>query len=132
MDNPRASLAILKVLEKYLRLKDIDYTPLLAAERLFEEEIERILDFIKKPLELEDLEDPITFDDIEQIKSTLAEQTHVPDSARKQIEELFRKAGHDPAVAVELKKKLDEWHVYDVYEDRFLAIFRKVNEDHIK
>jgi len=49
----------------------------------------------------------------------------LPLDARLRIEELFRqviKGERDPK---ELKSELDRWNVYDEYEDRFLAIFRK-------
>ena len=129
IENPRASLVLLEVVEKYLSLiKVIDYTELAIAEKIFEEEIGRLLEFIKRPLEADDEEDPITSDDIEQIRKSLASQKKIPDSARRKIEELFNKAKDTPHLAMELKKKLDEWHVYSEYEDRFLQLFKEKEE----
>ena len=49
----------------------------------------------------------------------------VPADARLRIEELFSRAGRGEADPSELKKELDRWHLFDEYQDRFLAIFHK-------
>ena len=49
----------------------------------------------------------------------------VPVDARLRIEELFRMVSRGEVDPSELKEELDHWNLFDEYEDRFLAIFRK-------
>jgi len=49
----------------------------------------------------------------------------VPVDARLRIDELFRMVSRGEVDPSELKEELDRWNLFDEYEDRFLAIFRK-------
>ncbi len=49
----------------------------------------------------------------------------VPADARVRIEELFSKTATGELEPSELKKELDRWGLFEEYEDRFLAIFKK-------
>jgi hypothetical protein len=49
----------------------------------------------------------------------------VPVDARVRIEELFSKVLKDEAEPHELRDELDRWDLFEEYEDRFLAIFKK-------
>jgi len=49
----------------------------------------------------------------------------VSTDARLRIEELFRQVSRGEIDPSELKAELDRWNVFEEYEDRFLAIFRK-------
>ena len=49
----------------------------------------------------------------------------VPVDARVRIEELFTKVAKGKAEPHELKAELDRWGLFDEYENRFLAIFKK-------
>jgi hypothetical protein len=49
----------------------------------------------------------------------------VPIDGRVRIEELFSRVLKGEAEPGELKDELDHWGVFEEYEDRFLAIFRK-------
>ena len=51
--------------------------------------------------------------------------TKIPESVKKKIEGLFKKARDDISCADELKKELDHWSIYKEYEDRFLDLFKK-------
>jgi hypothetical protein len=78
---------------------------------------------VKQP---EEHEKPISDEEIEKIRKTLAAQSRIPESAKKKIEELFDSSMKDIAKAAELKKELDTWNVYKEYEDRFLGFnYRK-------
>ena len=48
----------------------------------------------------------------------------VPGAAVQQIDRLFRDAERGGSVG-ELKRELDRWGLFDYYEDRFLALFRR-------
>lgn len=121
IENPKASLAVLEVLKNVLNL-DIDLNELQLASKVMEEEIENLIDYLKRP---EEHEKPISYEEIDKIRKTLAAQSKIPNSAKKKIEELFSSALKDIAKAIELKKELDSWNVYKEYEDRFLDLFRK-------
>lgn len=49
----------------------------------------------------------------------------VPADARVRIEELFKMVGSGDLDPGELKSELDRWGLFEEYEDRFLAIFKK-------
>jgi hypothetical protein len=49
----------------------------------------------------------------------------IPAEARARIEELFQLAAKGEIEPGELKDELDHWGLFDEYEDRFFAIFRK-------
>jgi len=49
----------------------------------------------------------------------------VPVDARLRIEELFRTVSRGEIDPSELKAELDRWDLFEEYEDRFFAIFRK-------
>ena len=48
----------------------------------------------------------------------------IPEYIMEKIEKLFRDAKTDKAKAPDLKKELDRWDLYHLYEDRFLDLFR--------
>ncbi len=122
IENPKASLAILEALKKAISL-DIDLNDLHLASKIMEDEIDNLIDYLKEPRE--DYERPISDEEIDKIRKTLAAQSKIPDSAKKRIEELFGLSQKDITKAAELKKELDAWGVYKDYEDRFLDLFRK-------
>jgi len=49
----------------------------------------------------------------------------VPADARLRIEELFRQVMRGEREPRELKEELDRWDLFDEYEDRFFALFKK-------
>ena len=49
----------------------------------------------------------------------------IPVDARLRIDELFRKVSRGESEPRELKAELDRWNLFEEYEDRFLAIFKK-------
>jgi len=49
----------------------------------------------------------------------------VPVDARVKIEELFGRAASGEIDPHELKKELDRWELFEEYQDRFFALFRK-------
>jgi len=53
------------------------------------------------------------------------DSTGVPVDARVRIEGLFRQVLSGESEPGELKKELDRWGLFEEYEDRFLAIFKR-------
>jgi uncharacterized protein len=122
IENPKASLAVLELLAKILGVK-LDLEELTSAGKMMEEEIEKLIDYLKRPFE--ESPKPITEDEIDKMRKTLEAESRLPDSIKKKIDELFEKAQKDIGKASELKQELDNWNVYKEFEDRFLDLFRK-------
>jgi len=53
------------------------------------------------------------------------DQSGLPAAARQQIEMLFAMVRDDRSKASQLVTELNRWGVYDEYEDRFLALFKR-------
>lgn len=121
IENPKASLAVLEVINKALNL-ELDLKSLKDRSKFVEEEINKLIGYIKGELPPTA---PLSEEDIEKIKKELSSFTKLPESARKKIEDLFGLAAGDLTKAAELKKELDTWSVFKDYEDRFLDLFRK-------
>jgi hypothetical protein len=122
--NPRASFAVLDIFCRFLNIK-IDLNPLLNQANSLDEEIEKLVDYLK----ISSSNEPISEDEIEKIKKALSLQTKLPDSAKRNIERLFKEAKEDISKAGLLKQELDKWNVYKEYEDRFLDLFRKSKKE---
>ena len=120
-------MVVVNALTKFVDIR-VDLNELSMAGKVMEEEIGKLIEHIKEPLAHEEQEKPITNEDIEKMRNVLSSQTHIPNSAKKQIEELFVQAKNDISCAMDLKHKLDEWNAYKDYEDRFLELFKKGEE----
>ncbi len=128
IENPKASLAVLKVLSWYLQL-DVSLRRLKQRSSHVEKEIDKLIGFLKDGKQHQE-NMPLGEEDIQKMKRELEKYTKLPESARKKIEDLFKKASKDISYASELKKILDEWGAYGEYEDRFLDLFKKKRFDH--
>jgi proteasome assembly chaperone (PAC2) family protein len=121
IENPKASLAVLEVLQKILAIQ-IDFTGLIEQAHNMEDEINKLLDYLKVA---PSAAGPIGEEDIEKIKKSLSQLTKLPLSVKEKIEALFTQSKVDISKANELKSELDKWNVYKDYEDRFLDLFNK-------
>lgn len=124
IENPKASKAVLKVFSRVLGF-EFDFTSLDERARIVDEEIDKLIEYFKSGA----TPGPISEEELESFKNSLAAATKLPDSARSRIEELFRAAQNDLTKAGDLKKELDRWHIYKEYEDRFLDLFRHSRGD---
>jgi proteasome assembly chaperone (PAC2) family protein len=121
IENPKASHVVLEALSRILNIK-IDFTNLIDQTHIMEDEINKLLDYLKLgPQNI----GPIGEEEIEKIKKSLSQLTKLPVSVKEKIERLFLQANTDIAKANELKAELDKWNVYKEYEDRFLDLFKK-------
>lgn len=128
IENPRASMAVLDLLVRALKVS-LDLTDLKNYAAQIDQEIEHLIEYLKNPPggaePGEEEEKPIDQREIDIIKKGLADAAGLPDSARQKIDELFKAAKKDLSRALELKRELDKWNVYDKYEDSFLDLFKK-------
>ncbi|HQP91734.1 MAG TPA: PAC2 family protein, partial [Candidatus Omnitrophota bacterium] len=123
IENPRASMAVLSMLIKYINVV-VDLADLKKYADQVNQEIEHLVEYLKNPPQEEE-ESPIDQSEIDIIKRGLADSPSLPDSARSMIDEMFKAAKKDLSKAMELKKELDKWNVYEKYEDSFLDLFKK-------
>lgn len=114
LPNPKASAAIIDVLERILKFK-MDMRELEDHIKDMDEKMSMIEDRVK---------DVLTIEKDRAAESPQAEKK-VPPYIMDKIEKLFSEAANDKAKAIPLKKELDRWDLYGVYEDRFLDLFKK-------
>jgi len=112
LPNPKASGAIIEVLRKILNF-DIDLQELEEYIKDMDEKMSLIEDNVKDVLTI-GKEEP---------ESPPAEKK-VPGYIMERIEKLFRDARVDKSKAIILKRELDRWDLYKLYEDRFLDLFK--------
>ena len=120
IENPKASYAVLDALTRILNLK-IDFSGLLDQAHIMEEEINKLMDFLKIDSQSAG---PISEEEIERIKKSLSQLTKLPVSVKEKIEKLFDQVKTDISKASQLKAELDKWNVYKEYEDKFLDLFK--------
>ena len=56
---------------------------------------------------------------------SLPAEKKIPGYIMEKIEKLFHEARLDKSKATTLKKELDRWDLYKLYEDRFLDLFKE-------
>ncbi|MBP7056739.1 MAG: PAC2 family protein [Candidatus Omnitrophica bacterium] len=112
LPNPKASGAILEMLSKVIgfEVRVDDLAPYI---KDIDEKMAIIEEKVKDVLSLESDEQ----------KGPTADKK-VPESITAKIEKLFREATLDRSKAIILKKELDRWDLYKLYEDRFLDLFK--------
>jgi uncharacterized protein len=113
MPYPKASLEVVKVLAKVFSL-NLDFSELSASVGEMDQQLAAIEERIKQlfPAEKEQDEEMAQID-----------EEKVPHYIMEKIEKLFKKAEQDRTAAQELKKELDKWNLFELYEDRFLDLF---------
>lgn len=123
MPNPRASREIVRVFERLLGVR-IDMAEIDDAVAQMEgtmAEIEEKIRTTFSSMEWEETEE----DEIEQV-----DEEKVPQYVMEKIERLFVEVQDEGSKekAAHLKKELDRWNLYSLYEDRFLGLFRRDQE----
>jgi len=112
LPNPRASGAVIGALSRMLKLK-IDMHEMDEYIKDMDEKMSIIEDKVKDVLTIEH-DDPESY----------PIDKKIPEYIMEKIEKLFHDAKTDKAKAPDLKKELDRWDLYHLYEDRFLDLFR--------
>ncbi|MBD3391738.1 MAG: hypothetical protein GF418_06730 [Chitinivibrionales bacterium] len=116
---PKAALEILTRLTSVLGVS-IDLSDLEEQAGAIDRQLGEIEDRIRQlfPSAVESSEEPKD--------ETLAGMDHddVPKYIMDKIERLFEEVARDRSRAVELKNELVRWNLYDLYEKRFLELFR--------
>ncbi len=122
IEYPKASVAILEVLTKILKIKlDLVDLELYATKK--EKEIEPLANLLAK----ENAESETQ----EREENIPNPESQVPKSIRLKIEKMFRQAELDKTYKskMRLKEELDSWGLFNDYLDRFLDLFKKGKEE---
>ncbi len=129
---PKASLSIVNAIARVTRL-EVDTRELeaeVAATDTVLEEIEQRMRNFFTSAEQGESQAPEGFEEPEPLtrESSQVEHDRVPAFAMEKIERLFQEARDNRQKAMELKSELDEWGLYELYEDRFLDLFKENGE----
>lgn len=116
LNYPKASVALVRAIGEMVAVK-IDTSDLEegvhAMDRQFDMIEERIKEFIPSLNREEE-------HDIAEV-----EDDKVPHIIMERIERMFQEAARDREKANELKRELDRWKLFELYEDRFLDLFKE-------
>jgi proteasome assembly chaperone (PAC2) family protein len=111
---PKASLELIKTVARIQDLS-IDTSELEENAVEMDQQLAMIEDRIREFFP------SVNKEDDEEISSI--DEEKVPHYVMEKIENLFLEARTDRAKAPELKKELDRWKLFELYEDRFLDLF---------
>jgi proteasome assembly chaperone (PAC2) family protein len=112
LPNPKASGAIIEILCGMLGIQ-IDLNELRDYVKDMEERMAIIEDKVKDVFTIE-----------EEAPESHPHEKKIPGYIMEKIEKLFIEAKNDKTKASTLKKELDRWDLYKLYEDRFLDLFK--------
>ena len=116
LNYPKASLELVKVVSKILQVP-IDTSKLQRNVQEMDQQFALIEERIREFVPSINKEDDKEISEIEDEK--------VPHYIMNKIEKLFHEARNDKTKAPELKKELDRWNIFELYEDRFLDLFEE-------
>jgi proteasome assembly chaperone (PAC2) family protein len=129
MPNPKASHEIVKVLCSLLDL-EVDMTEMDEAADEMAKVLGKIENKIKSAFSTmeSDGEGDELLEDL-----SVTDEEGVPQEVMSRIERMFMQVNHasspDQSMATRLKEELDKWNLYNLYEDRFLNLFRDTNDN---
>lgn len=115
LPNPKASYALIETLSEILGFT-ADPKEMHELIREMDERMNIIEDKVKSVL-------PI--DDASEKPKELPVEKKIPAYIMEKVEKMFLEAQKDKTKALVLKKELDRWDLYRVYEDRFLDLFKE-------
>jgi predicted ATP-grasp superfamily ATP-dependent carboligase len=124
---PKASLEIIRLLETLLGLST-DKKELERSISLVDAQFSEIEDRIRQyyPDAMKEKEEEEDWHDLVE-DSEVDHEQEVPRYIMDKIEKLFEEVKKDRSKAPELKKELDRWNLYELYEHRFLDLFKDDN-----
>ncbi|ERP32200.1 PAC2 family protein [Chitinivibrio alkaliphilus] len=126
---PKASLEIIKLLETLLGIHT-EKQELEQSIRLVDSQFSEIEERIRQyyPNAMKDNEEEEEWHDLVE-DSEVDHEREVPRFIMDKIEKLFEEVKQDREKAPQLKKELDRWNLYELYEHRFLNLFKDSNRD---
>ncbi|MDG5816294.1 PAC2 family protein [Chitinispirillales bacterium ANBcel5] len=124
---PKGSLEIIKALSKIADL-DVDTSEIEEQTRAYDETYEDIEERLRQvfPSMIEGDEE-LGLEQPFELKEQQGDDERVPEMVMNRIERLFREVAQSKnrERAKELKAELDRWGIFDLYEKRFLDLFKE-------
>ncbi len=114
LDYPKASLELVKTVCNILKF-DVELSDLEENVHLMEHQYELIEERIKDYIPSVNKEENEDISEIEDEK--------VSHYIMEKIERMFQRALKDKSLTSQLKKELDRWNLFELYENRFLDLF---------
>jgi proteasome assembly chaperone (PAC2) family protein len=121
---PQASLAVLSTFRRMAKI-EIDLSELAQQAEEVGHKLGELLTQVEHTIEQQQAAEN---DDDESFSPEPGEEPRVSPEDEQRIEKLFALARRDRSKAYELKGQLDRLGVFDLYEDRFLDLFKKSGE----
>jgi len=115
---PAASIELLKTISNILNYQ-IDIAELEESKQEMDKQFELIEERIKEYIPNVNEED-----ETEENKDQETEEEIVPHYIMEKIEKMFSDAAANREKAAELKNELDRWKLFELYENRFLDLFK--------
>ncbi|MFO7769047.1 MAG: PAC2 family protein [bacterium] len=123
LPNPRGSRAIVETLGRILDL-ELDTSGFDEAVEQMDGVMSQIEERMRAAFSAASEEEGAEVPEV----SSEMDRDEVPQYVMRRIEQLFGEVAQDRERASELKAELDKWGLYDLYEDRFLDLFRSGEE----
>ncbi len=121
---PQASLAVLSAFRKLASI-EIDLSELAQQAEATGHKLQEILTQVEHTIEEQQARQQGDGGGEDEFNPQPAEEPRVSPEDEERIEELFKQAREKRSKAYELKGTLDRLGVFDLYEDRFLDLFKK-------
>jgi len=122
---PKASHAVLsafsRVADVPIELGELEEYGRIVSQRL-STGLDRLQELLRGAEGEEPSEAPGSLDDSPDSQAPADETPRIED--RRRVEELFQEAARDPSKAFDLKRELDRLSLFQIYENRFLDLFR--------
>ncbi len=115
LNYPKASVELVKVVAKLFAI-DLDISDLQDGIEAMDQQFDMIEERIKEFIPSLNRDEELDFAEVE--------DEQVPRVIMDRIEQLFAEAATDRDKATELKNELDRWKLFELYENRFLDLFR--------
>jgi uncharacterized protein len=120
---PQASLAVLSAFKKMAKI-EIDLSELAQQAEAMGHKLGEILNQVEHAIE-EHQKEAEEEEEEESFNPGSAEEERISAEDEEKIDRLFSQARDSRLKAYELKRELDRLEVFDLYEDRFLDLFKK-------
>jgi len=120
---PQASLAVLNAFRRLANV-EIDLSELAQQAEGTGHKLQEILTQVEHTIE-EHQQEQAEQGEEQHYNPQAAEEPPISPEDELQVEELFSQARENRSKAYELKRQLDRLGVFDLYEDRFLDLFKK-------
>lgn len=115
LNYPKASLELIRIIGKMIEL-NVDTADLEEGVQAMEQQFRMIEERIREFIPMMNREEEHDIAEVEDDK--------VPQVIMDRIERLFHEAKNNRERATELKRELDRWKLFELYENRFLDLFK--------